>query len=322
MTISVYITSYNQKAYLIEAIESVLAQTLRPNQIIIIDDCSSDGSQDVIRGYTAQYPNLITPLFHEQNQGVTQTRIDALNAVTGEYATYLDGDDRMLPTKLEKERAWFDSHPEVQIVFSNFYTISLAGERTGQWVKPNQRPPEGDVFRQVFAREFPQRVLFRCELVHFPTWREIGFYDPAAFWLEDWEMRVRLSRYCRTAYYDEPLSEYRVHQMGIAGTRVAPRLKGADYVIKKNKPLMSDLRAIERWVIMRKLDIWRGHLNKRAAYQALELDGDRWSALQHFVRGVRQFPPVFEARLLLRILLPAFMYNGAGAAWRAIKKLR
>ena len=51
MKISICITSYNQKKYLIEAIESVLAQTLKPFQVIIVDDCSIDESQEVINGY-------------------------------------------------------------------------------------------------------------------------------------------------------------------------------------------------------------------------------------------------------------------------------
>ncbi|MBT7715794.1 MAG: glycosyltransferase family 2 protein, partial [Deltaproteobacteria bacterium] len=87
MKISVFITSYNQKKFLIEAIESVLNQTLSPFQIIVVDDSSKDLSQEVIAGYAARYPNLITPIFHKRNTGVAQVRIDALNAVNGDYVT-------------------------------------------------------------------------------------------------------------------------------------------------------------------------------------------------------------------------------------------
>ena len=101
--ISVYITSYNQKEYLVEAIDSVLNQTLKPFEIIIVDDCSTDGSREVIAGYALRYPDLVNPIYHTRNQGVAQARIDALQMVTGDYVTYVDGDDRYLPTKLEKE---------------------------------------------------------------------------------------------------------------------------------------------------------------------------------------------------------------------------
>lgn len=61
MNISVFITSYNQRDYLREAIESVLAQTLPASQIIVVDDASSDGSPDLISDYARRYPDLFTP---------------------------------------------------------------------------------------------------------------------------------------------------------------------------------------------------------------------------------------------------------------------
>ena len=104
-TISVYITSYNQREFLAEAIDSVLAQTLPPHQIIVVDDCSTDGSQDIIADYARAHRGLFSPIYHRDNTGVAQVRADALAAVTGDLVTYVDGDDRYLPTKLEQEAA-------------------------------------------------------------------------------------------------------------------------------------------------------------------------------------------------------------------------
>ena len=103
MNISVYIPSYNQGKFLAQAIESVLAQTRCPRQLILIDDGSSDGSQDVIAAYAARHPRLITAIYHDRNQGIPRTRNAALQAVTGDCVTYVDADDRLLPTKLERE---------------------------------------------------------------------------------------------------------------------------------------------------------------------------------------------------------------------------
>lgn len=160
MRISVYITSYNQKHYLIEAIESVLNQTLRPFEIIIADDCSTDGSHEVIAGYASSYPDLITPIYHTQNQGVSQNRIDALGAVTGDYVSRVDGDDRFLPSKLEKEAKLLRNNPNAQIAFSDHYFMTADGIRTGVWAG-EEKPPQGDVFRQTFARDFPKHSLFK-----------------------------------------------------------------------------------------------------------------------------------------------------------------
>ena len=121
--ISVYVTSYNQREYLVEAVESVLAQTLPASQIIVVDDCSQDGSQDVIAEYATRH-SQITPIFHRNNLGVAQTRNHALQMTTGDYVTYVDGDDRFLPDKLAKEVELLDKSPEADVVFSNVYRIA------------------------------------------------------------------------------------------------------------------------------------------------------------------------------------------------------
>ncbi|UCC54424.1 MAG: glycosyltransferase family 2 protein, partial [Anaerolineaceae bacterium] len=192
MNISVFITSYNQKAFLVEAIESVLAQTLSPSQILVVDDCSSDGSQEVIEGYRSRYPDLITAIFHTQNRGVAQARAHALQAISGDYVTYVDGDDRFLPHKLEKEAALLARRSEIQIAFSNNYYMTETGQRTGIWIT-KKWPPQGDVFKETLTRQFPRGNLFRMELLPYAAWQAVGFHDPNLSVLEDWDMRIRLS---------------------------------------------------------------------------------------------------------------------------------
>jgi glycosyltransferase involved in cell wall biosynthesis len=125
MNVSVYIPSYNQRRFLAQAIESVLAQTLRPHQVIIVDDSSTDGSQNVIATYTARHPRLITAIYHDRNRGIPRTRNDALQAVTGDCVTYVDADDRLLPTKLEREAEALAANPDAHVAFSDYvYTDS------------------------------------------------------------------------------------------------------------------------------------------------------------------------------------------------------
>ncbi len=99
--ISVFITSYNQKKFLVEAIESVLSQTLKPVELIIVDDRSTDGSQEVIGEYARRYPDLIRPYYQEMNVGIAANKAFAQQHVNGDWLTYLNGDDRFLPQKLE-----------------------------------------------------------------------------------------------------------------------------------------------------------------------------------------------------------------------------
>ncbi len=308
MKISVYITSYNQKALLPEAIESVLAQTLRPHQIIIVDDASRDGSQELIRGYAARYPGLITPVLHQRNQGVAAARNSALQRATGEYITYVDGDDRYLPRKLEREAAALRAHPQARIAFSDVYVINRRGERIDRWTR-TAKPPQGDVFAHTFARAFPGRRLFRNELVHLPSWKAsgAGWYDPHLRMYEDYDLRIRLTRRLQAVYVDEPLSEYRRHEGSLRSAHPRQYLEAFEYICAKNAPLLEGLDARRRAWVERRLDAWRAELWRRMAWHALREEASWWRRRRRALACTRRAWG-YERRLplpfLMRLLFP------------------
>lgn len=272
MKTSVYITSYNQKKYLVEAIESVLAQTFFPSEIVIVDDFSTDGSQEVIAGYVARYPAVIEAVYHSRNCGVARTRIDALSRVTGDFVTYVDGDDRFLPTKLEKEAKLLQENPDVPIAFANNYYINVTGMRTGLWAN-GVNPPQGYVFSQTFGRGFPRRNLFRMELVSYPAWARVGFHDPSLTLYEDFDMRIRLTKRYPVIYCNEPLSEIRVHKTGLSSAAATEHLEAIRSIYCKNRPLLDDLSLAERREIQHGLGRWMGGFARRAARAAVSNSG-------------------------------------------------
>lgn len=312
MNISVFITSYNQKAFLVEAIDSVLAQTLKPSQIVIVDDCSADGSQQVIKDYQSRYPDLITPILHTQNQGVAQARVHALQAVTGEYVTYVDGDDRYLPTKLEKEAAYLAACPDAQIVYSNNYYMTQDGRRTGTWIT-DKRPSQGDVFAQTLTRKFPRGSLFRMEMLPYALWLEVGFHDVALAVLEDWDMRIRLSKHYRVAYLDEPLTEIRVHNSGLSSVSTAQKLAAFEYIWQKNKLLLSDMDVAEQHALAVEMDRLHAYFIRRQAKEQLgayprPYQGSKSQAWAYY-RQSWCYHRCLDWDLLLGLILPPRVYG-------------
>lgn len=318
MKISVYITSYNQRAYLIEAIESVIKQTLRPFEIIIVDDCSTDGSQEVIERYAEAHPDLIRPFYHEQNLGIPRNRRFALEQVRGDLVTYLDGDDRFLPRKLEMELDTLMNHPEAQIVYSNVYYIDADGQRTGVWADGNIPPPSGDVFREAFGRSFPRGSLFRNELTDYQCLKKIGFYDVSFPIYEDWELKIRLTKYFKVAYCPEPLVEYRRHLEGISRTSASVHLKVMRKIYEKNRPLLDDLPEADCVMIEKRLTSKFAQLAKRASREEIE-KGDRGLALKYWLESLRYNPRGFDPKWLARFLLPAQLYSGLRAVYRGFR---
>jgi glycosyltransferase involved in cell wall biosynthesis len=311
--ITVYITSYNQKGYLIEAIESVLNQTLRPFEIIIVDDCSTDGSQEVIERYARAHSDLIRPFFHRQNLGIPRNRRFALEQVRGDLVTYLDGDDKFLPRKLEMELQTFMSHPEA-LVYSNVYYIDSDGRRTGTWADGNILPPSGDVFREVFSRSFPRGSLFRNELVDYQCLKKIGFHDVNFPIFEDWDLKIRLTKYFRAVYCPEPLVEYRRHSEGISRTPALVHLSVMRKIYEKNRPLLDDLPETDRVMVEKRLLSNFAQLARQAAWEEIET-GNRGLALRYWWESLEYNPKSLDPRWLARLLLPAQLYSGLRAVY-------
>jgi GT2 family glycosyltransferase len=110
--VSVIIPVRNQERYLAEAIESALAQSRPPDEIIVVDDGSADGTSEVVRQYATRIRYAYQP-----PQGAPAARNRGLALATGGLIAFLDADDTWLPTKLEAQLAILESQPEVDIVF-------------------------------------------------------------------------------------------------------------------------------------------------------------------------------------------------------------
>ena len=323
MRISVYITSYNQKEYLIEAIESVLNQTLRPSQIVVVDDCSTDGSQELIAGYASKYGDLFTPVFHTRNQGIARTRIDGVRATTGDYVSHVDGDDRFLATKLEKEARLLQESRDAQIAFSDYYYITENGTRTGSWAE-KEKPPQGDVFCRTFARDFPRQGLFRNELTNREAWNRIGLYDPNLSLYEDYEMLIRLTKHLKVVYHDEPLSEYRLHKAGLSRAGAAEHLAALNYIREKNEPLLDGMGSASTREVEGKLGEWMARIARRGVEEAIEDSRQqlgRGHALRKYLQIVRAQPAYsVHYKPILRILLPDAAYESLRVVSRKVRR--
>lgn len=105
MLVSIIIPIYNVEKYIVRCIESVLNQTYRQLEVILVDDSSSDGSMQKARDYIERVPDNGTPTFiflrHENNRGVSAARNTGVDVATGSYIYFLDSDDEILPDSIE-----------------------------------------------------------------------------------------------------------------------------------------------------------------------------------------------------------------------------
>ncbi len=304
MNVTVGITSYNQRDYLIQAVESVLGQSAPASEILIVDDASADDSPQVIAGYASRYPDLVRPILLKANGGPNAARNHVLDAATGDTLAFLDGDDCWRPEKLARGLARLGATDRPDAVFDNFVFTDGDGRPLFLWAE-GRRPPEGRLQRQVLTLDLPRTTLFRSELVPTALWRAAGYYDPSFAIYGDWDMRIRQAGVVgRYAYVDEPLSEYRRHGAGLSSRGVAAHLAAVDHMEAKYAELIERLER-EEGGVRAGLRRWRAKLLRRAALDvALQRPpGFRGAALGYYRRSLG-YQRTLDARLLWHMVKP------------------
>jgi glycosyltransferase involved in cell wall biosynthesis len=196
--VSVIIPAYNRCDLLPQTIESVFAQTYQPIELIVVDDGSTDDTPQVVNNYGDMLISI-----RQNNQGVAAARNTGIAAASGQFLCFLDQDDLMLPTKIERQIAYYKAHPEVSVVHCGYYQI----DKHNQCLDLKIGLPEGDVLAD-FVLGCPVwsgGPLVRRECIH-----EVGQFDLGVWCAEaDLWMRLALAGY-RFGCVQEPLGAYRV----------------------------------------------------------------------------------------------------------------
>jgi glycosyltransferase involved in cell wall biosynthesis len=206
-TISIIIPTYNYGRFLRDAIDSVLAQTYRPMEIIVVDDGSTDDTPQIL----AEYGERIR-VIHQDNRGVGAARNTGIAAANGDYLAFLDSDDIMKPQLLEHEIARFIADPglglvhcAVELVDRDEKLLSLSRNGMEGWVATELLRLDREVITAPGSSIMvPKRVA-----------EEIGGYDETLQPSEDWDFCYRLAIRYRIGYVREPLLKYRLHGGGI-----------------------------------------------------------------------------------------------------------
>lgn len=126
--VSIIMPSYNTANYIARSIQSVLAQTYQDWELIIIDDCSTDNTDDVVR--TFQIDERIKYFKNHQNSGAAVSRNRALSEAKGRWIAFLDSDDLWVPEKLEKQIVFMESN-DYHFSYTNYAEIDTCGKRNG-----------------------------------------------------------------------------------------------------------------------------------------------------------------------------------------------
>ncbi len=202
--VSVVIPARNRGQYILQALDSVFAQTFTDYEIIVVDDGSTDNTRE-----------LLTPLIQkgavryerQEAKGVSAARNHGIRLAHAPYIAFLDSDDLFLPTKLEKQLGVFSSEKDLGFVHCSFSKFDDEGRNLG--LRDTSRF-QGQIYPDMLL-EWSVLMAMPCMLMRAEVLKEVGGFDEQMTWAEDLDLWRRIARRYRVGVVPEALVKVRVH---------------------------------------------------------------------------------------------------------------
>ncbi len=206
--VSVIMPAYNAAQTISKAIDSVITQTYTDWELIICDDASTDSTVEVILHYLSN-PKIQLICSSQNNGSAGRPRNQAINQASGKWIAFLDADDIWLPSKLEKQIRYLQTHPEVVLVHCDFRLLKKGKLVRSRYLPQRKQDVEGDLSQRIIWRNpiaTPAVVLERTTLI------KTGFFDESLSMGEDYDLWIRLAQQGPFGYLPEPLLIVKTHE--------------------------------------------------------------------------------------------------------------
>lgn len=196
-TVAAIVPVYNQRATVCEAIDSILEQTRPADEILVVDDGSTDGAGDLV---AERYGDRVH-LLRQDNRGAGAARNTGIQAARSDLVTFLDADDRWLPTKLQMQAAFMEEHPSCRLSFSAWV---LCDELHGETRVEGMNIDKATYLATAFFREeclpAANSVMVRREVLE-----EVGGFDESLRKCQDTDLWLRIMIRHGFEHLPEPL---------------------------------------------------------------------------------------------------------------------
>ena len=253
--ISIIIPTYNRKSFLIHAINSVLNQTYQNLELIIIDDGSSDKTENIIK---KKYPKI--KFYKQKNKGVSAARNKGIKMASCKCIAFLDSEDRWHPRKLENQINYLLTHPRYKICHTDEIWIRK-GIRINQHKKHKKHG--GHIFDKCLdlCRISPSSVI-----IHKDIFNKVGLFNEKLPVCEDYDLWLRIAEKFPVLYLDEKLTiKYGGHLNQLSKKYWGMdrfRIIALENIIKKNFLLKKNKLLVKK-ILKKKINIYLQGLKKR-----------------------------------------------------------
>lgn len=227
--VSVLMPGYNAEKYVGESIQSILDQSFKDFEFIIIDDCSKDKTWEIINDF-AKKDDRIVVFKNEKNLGIAENRNKLISKANGKYVVWQDADDISLPERIEHQYNFMESHLDVGISGGWLQFFNEKGNITIQKYDSNDHNLRKNIFK--FSPIAQPASVIRKEVFN-----KVGNYDTTLRQAEDLDMSFRIGQYYKFANLQEVLVKYRRHGDSVSFNKIKENIR--DTAIVRHRAVQS-----------------------------------------------------------------------------------
>ena len=225
--VSIILCFYNEEKYLEKAIDSVLAQTYSNFELIIVNDGSTDGSNQIVKNY---HDDRIVYKSYEGNKRLAYARNRGLELATGDYVGFFDGDDIMMPDKIEKQVNYLEEHSEIIVVSGGYIYMDAEGNLDNKIIEPKYLSGSQIRAYMLFGNCIAVgAALFRKEIIN----KHGIILDEKNKASEDYQLWIDMLPYGNFANLEECFYYYRINHGSKASVMVKKNRQDYDMEVKK-----------------------------------------------------------------------------------------
>jgi len=304
-SISVVIPAYNCQAYIRRAIDSVLGQSRPADEIIVVDDGSTDGTAEAVRTYGAK-----VILIQQENAGVSAARNAGIRAASGDWIAFLDADDEWLADKLQAQDDLFTHYPQLKWSYANFVKQSGPAAKPEHPQRKNPDKPFFDDYFNAYCHGF--FAWTGTVMLDRSVCDTVGLFEPGMKRGQDNDLWYRIAyQYPQVGYLSQPLAVYHLDNP-VSSTQINDKIDFMLSLIGRHEELSRRFNRYEafRPCITHMLQVWLRQLTAQKRFADTRILLDRFGSY---------LPERFVREMGFRLLFPS-LTNPIADAWMKVKR--
>lgn len=275
--VSAVITAHNNEAFIAEAIKSILDQSRAVDEIVLVDDGSTDSTRRIAAAFAEQGIKFI----QQHNQGAGAARNKGIRETSGEFIAFLDADDIWLEDKTRLQVQYLMEHPDAALIsgFARWWNVAKNTVRISGKVPTSMNTLRREILvHNVLGN--PSMVMVRRSALE-----EAGLFSETIRWGQDWELWQRLVERFEASVIPQPLTVYRWHKDNLSHVRRWERLLSY-WLVSRNAILKSKPIWRRPWLFARS---WSNFTYRRAMY-AIQFAFPRWRRIWYALAAFLAYP--------------------------------